>query len=205
MAWVNAENAKTTAVLEKDPRFAGFYRSALTMTEAKDRIPGASFMAGALYNFWRDADHVRGIWRMTTLASYRTVSPVWTTVLELDALAKRENANWVWHGADCVKPAETRCLLMLSDGGEDAVTVHEYDLATSSFVKNGVTLPKGKQDVAWMGPDTLLVSREWKAGEMTDCGHPYLVKRLARGQSLDKAVDLSRDSERRERGAVHDG
>ena len=63
MTWVKAENAKTVAVLEKDPRFAGIYKTALAMAQAKDRIPYVSFMAGALYNFWQDSAHVRGIWR----------------------------------------------------------------------------------------------------------------------------------------------
>ena len=192
MAWVKTENAKTSAVLEKDPRFAGIYKSALTMAQAKDRIPNASFIGGALYNFWQDAAHVRGIWRKTTLESYRTASPVWTTVLDLDLLAKTEKANWVWHGADCVRPTETRCLLNLSDGGEDAVTVREFDLSTRSFVKNGFSLPKGKQNVAWMGPDTLLVAREWRAGEMTASGYPFVVKRLARGAPLSSAVEVFR-------------
>jgi prolyl oligopeptidase len=115
-----------------------------------------------------------------------------TTVLDLDALASTEKANWVWHGADCVRPAETRCLLMLSDGGEDAVTVREFDLTTRAFVKNGFLLPKGKQNVAWMGPDTLLVSREWNAGEVTASGYPYIVKRLPRGAVLSAAVEVFR-------------
>ena len=192
MAWVKAENGKSAGVLEKDPRFAGIYKSALAMAQAKDRIPNASFMAGALYNFWQDSAHVRGIWRRTTLESYRTASPVWTTVLDLDVLATAEKANWVWHGADCARPAEQRCLLMLSDGGEDAVTVREFDVTTRAFVKDGFMLPKGKQDVAWMGTDTLLVSREWKPGEMTASGYPYIVKRLARGQALANAVEVFR-------------
>jgi len=33
MAWVNAENAKTTAVLEKDPRWEGIYKAAHTMAQ----------------------------------------------------------------------------------------------------------------------------------------------------------------------------
>src|SRR5882757_5699187 len=176
MSWVRAENAKAVGVLEKDPRFAGMYKAALTMAQAQDRIPNVSFIAGALYNFWRDAVHVRGIWRKTTLESYRTASPVWTTVLDLDALAKAENANWVWHGADCFAPAQQQCLLRLSDGGEDAETVREFDVATLAFVKNGFVLPKGKQSAAWLSADTLMVSREWKAGELTASGYPYIVK-----------------------------
>ncbi len=192
MTWVKAENAKTTGVLERDPRFDGFYQSALQMAQASDRLPFASFNAGRLFNFWQDSTHVRGIWRSTTLESYRSASPVWTTVLDLDALAKRENANWVWKGTNCNPPAETRCLLYLSDGGEDAVTVREFDISTRSFVVGGFELPKGKQRVGWMDPDTLLVAREWNPGELTASGYPYIVKRLARGQQLADAVEIFR-------------
>ena len=192
MAWVNAENAKTTAILEKDPRFASLYRDALAIAQASDRIPNARFIGGPLYNFWQDSAHVRGIWRRTTLASYRTASPQWTTVLDLDSLARAEKANWVWEGADCAMPTERRCLLSLSDGGEDAVTLREFDLETRSFPKGGFALPKGKQNVAWVGEDTLLVSREWNKGELTASGYPYIVKRLVRGQPLASAVEIYR-------------
>ncbi|HET9065525.1 MAG TPA: prolyl oligopeptidase family serine peptidase [Gemmatimonadales bacterium] len=192
MSWVKAENARTTDLLESDPRFADFYQSALAMAQAEDRIPGVSFIGGRLYNFWQDATHIRGIWRSTTLESYRTAEPAWTTVLDLDALATEENANWVWKGVDCLQPDERRCLLYLSDGGEDAVTIREFDLVTMTFVPGGFALPKSKQNVTWMGPDTLLVAREWSPGEMTASGYPYILKTLARGQPLAAAVELFR-------------
>ncbi len=198
MAWVKTENAKTAAVLEKDPRYAANYQAALTMAQATDRIPYASFIGGQLYNFWQDAAHPRGVWRSTTLASYQTASPNWTTVLDLDALAKSEKANWVWKGADCDSPGQRRCLLYLSDGGEDAVTVREFDLGTRAFVMNGFVLPKGKQGVAWTGLDTLLISREWTSGELTSSGYPFIVKRLVRGKPLAQAVEIFR-------GAAKDG
>ena len=192
MAWVKAENLKTTAVLENDARYAAIYKSALNMAQASDRIPYVSFIGGELYNFWQDSAHVRGIWRKTSLASYRSSAPAWTTVLDVDSLAKSESANWVWHGADCAPPAERRCLLYLSDGGEDAATIREFDLPSRTFVHNGFVLPKGKQSTAWMGLDTLLISREWNPGEVTASGYPYIVKRLARGQALAAAVEIFR-------------
>ena len=192
LAWVRAENAKTVAVLEKDPRYVGIYGAALTMAQAKDRIPYVSFLDGQLYNFWQDSAHVRGIWRMTTPASYRAKSPSWTTVLDLDSLAKLENANWVWHGSSCARPAERRCMLFLSDGGEDANTIREFDLRSHTFVTDGFVLPKGKQRIAWAGEDTLLVAREWNSGDLTMSGYPFIVKRLARGKALHDAVEIYR-------------
>ena len=198
MAWVKAENAKTLAVLEKDARFESMYKDALAMAQAKDRIPYVYFLGGRLYNFWQDSAHVRGVWRRTTLASYRTPSPQWETVLDLDSLAKAENENWVWAGAGCSQPDETRCLVYLSIGGEDANTAREFDLASRTFVKDGFFIPKGKHRVTWNGRDTLLIAREWKAGELTTSGYPFVVKRLARGEKLDDAKEIYR-------GAPEDG
>jgi prolyl oligopeptidase len=192
MAWVNEHNDRTTKVLEADPRYQAYYADALAIAEAKDRIPEGRFRGGQIYNFWQDADHVRGIWRRTTAASFATPDPQWETVLDLDALATAEKANWVWKGADCARPAERKCLISLSDGGEDAVTVREFDLADKAFVPNGFHLPKGKQEAAWENDDSLLVSREWKPGDLTESGYAYIVKRLRRGQPLSAAVELYR-------------
>ncbi|MGN6155235.1 MAG: prolyl oligopeptidase family serine peptidase [Sphingomicrobium sp.] len=192
MDWVEAHNAKAQAVLEADPRYQLYYNEALAIAQAKDRIPTAAFIAGQVYNFWQDEDHVRGIWRRTSLEDYASGNPHWETVLDLDALAKAEKANWVWKGASCARPAETRCLLNLSDGGEDAVTIREFDLPSKSFVKGGFDLPKGKQDASWQDENTLLVSREWKPGELTESGYAYVVKRLKRGQKLSQAVEIFR-------------
>jgi prolyl oligopeptidase len=141
LEWVEAQNAKSTAVLEADPRYQRFYAQSLDIAQAKDRIPVGAFLGGQIYNFWQDSDHVRGIWRRASLASYTSGKPEWETVLDLDALAASEKANWVWKGASCARPAERRCLIHLSDGGEDAVTVREFDLPSKSFVKGGFVLP----------------------------------------------------------------
>ncbi|MFN2448599.1 MAG: prolyl oligopeptidase family protein, partial [Candidatus Baltobacteraceae bacterium] len=114
--------------------------------------------------------------------------------LDLDALASSEHANWVWKGADCAEPEQSRCLLSLSDGGEDAVSIREYDLAADRFVPDGFALPRAKQSVAWVNDATLLVSRAWEPGELTASGYPYVVKRLQRGQPLSSAVEVFRGS-----------
>ncbi|HEY5094986.1 MAG TPA: prolyl oligopeptidase family serine peptidase [Candidatus Eremiobacteraceae bacterium] len=191
-AWVKAENAKTTSVLERDPHYPSFYAEAQKIAESNDRIPFPNSICGEIYNFWRDHTHVRGIWRRTSAQSYATAKPAWTTVLDLDALAKSEHANWVWEGSDCELPDEHRCLISLSDGGEDAQTIREFDVTTRRFVSNGFVLTRGKQNVTWENPDTLLVAREWKAGDLTASGYPFIVKRLSRGQPLESATEVYR-------------
>ena len=78
--------------------------------------PGVQKIGDYYYNFWKDKQHERGLWRRTTLAEYRKAQPTWETVLDLDALNKAEGTKWVWHGADCLRPAYERCLVALSPG-----------------------------------------------------------------------------------------
>src|SRR5476649_935050 len=53
MSWVQAENDKTLAVLEKDPRYPELNAEALAIAEAEDRIPRPSTIDGSIYNFWQ--------------------------------------------------------------------------------------------------------------------------------------------------------
>jgi len=190
--WVRAHNAASAAVLETDPRYATLYDEAIEVAGAKDRIPAPRFLRGEIYNFWQDEDHLRGLWRKTTLASYRKDDPTWTTVLDIDDLGRKENRSWVFHGANVLMPDARRCLVMLSDGGEDADEAREFDLETGAFVETGFVIPSGKQRIAWEDENHLLIAREWAAGELTASGYPYIVKRLARGQSLSQAQEVFR-------------
>ena len=120
MAWVKAENAKTTGVLEADARFAGLFADALKIAQAKDRIPAPEMLGDKIYNFWRDADHVRGIWRVTTPADYATREPHWTPGARPRRPGQGRERQLGLAGRDCLQPSYARCLVSLSDGGEDA-------------------------------------------------------------------------------------
>ena len=193
MSWVRAENQKSLSVLEADPRFPAFNEQALAIAQSNDRIPFARQIDGKLWNFWQDAEHVRGIWRTTSSRDYDAGgAPAWQTVLDLDKMSAAEHANWVWQGAECEARHENMCLVSLSDGGEDASTVREFDLRKGRFVTGGFMLPKSKQSAAWENSNSLVVSREWKPGELTASGYAYIVKRVRRGQALSAATELFR-------------
>jgi prolyl oligopeptidase len=192
MEWVQSHNARTTRRLEADPRYARNYAEALAIAGAKDRIPQPRFLHDEIYNFWQDREHLRGIWRKTTPDDYASPQPHWTTVLDIDALNKAEGRSWVFKGAEVLEPEQTRCMIQLSDGGEDAVIAREFDLGTARFVEGGFTLPRGKHRVAWEDKDTLLIATDWSPGELTASGYPFIVKRLKRGQPLSAAAELFR-------------
>ena len=191
MAWVNDHNARSLGVLQSDPRYEGLHAQALEIVQSRDRIPGPGFNHdGTINNFWQDADHVRGVWRTATLDSYRAETPVWETILDIDALSAAEGHNWVWKGATCLPPEDSRCLISLSDGGKDAVTIREFDRTTKAFVSDGFVLPESKGNATWVDADTLLIARDFGEGSMTSSGYPMIVKRLRRGQTIDQAETL---------------
>jgi len=192
LAWVSAENARTLPRLQNDPRYPQLYAEALAIAAAKDRIAMPMQLRGRIYNFWRDADHPQGVLRWTSREGYAGAAPSWTVALDLDALSTAEKRKWVWKGLTCLAPDERRCLVALSEGGEDAVTYREFDLEAGAFVESGFVLPTSKQGADWIDADTLLVSRDWGAGTMTDSGYPFVVKKLRRGQPLTQVEEVYR-------------
>jgi prolyl oligopeptidase len=184
--WAREQNARTLAELQADPRYQPMYEEALAILTSQERIPTAEIHGDHAYNFWQDDVHVRGLWRRATLASYRGGSPEWETLIDLDALAKIENENWIWHGADCLPPAYELCMADLSRGGSDASVMREFSIPAKAFVEGGFTTPDGKNSAAWLDADTLLVAADWGEGR-TDSGYPRVVKRWKRGEPFDSA------------------
>jgi prolyl oligopeptidase len=195
MAFVRASNDRALAVLTGDPRYETFRAEAEAILTATDRIPGPSFLGDGIGNFWQDATNPKGVWRRTTLDSYASADTRWETLLDVDALARAEGRDWVFKGAQCRAPDETRCLVSLSDGGKDAVVVREFDLTTKSFVDSGFSLPEGKHRLSWLDADTLLVATDFGPGTLTESGYPFIVKSLKRGQTLAQATEVYRGAQ----------
>ena len=187
LEWVKQRNGETLAELQADKRYEPFLAQAEALLNATDRIPYGSIRGRHIYNFWRDAGHVRGILRRTTLESYRTAEPEWETVLDVDALARAEDENWVYKSIAWLAPGYERCLVKLSRGGTDASVHREFDALAKRFVEGGFVLPEAKSGVAWLDRDTLLVATNWGAGSLTESGYPRIAKRWKRGTPLAKA------------------
>ena len=188
--WVRAENARTLGVLEADPRYSQLLAAAQEIANTRDRLALGFIREGYLYNFWQDETHVRGILRRSPLGPYAAGAPVWETVLDIDALATAENANWVYKGLSCQPADGARCMVSLSNGGLDATTWREFDLETRSFVANGFVIPEAKSSVDWIDANTLLVGTNWGEGSLTESGYAVSVRALARGQTLDQATTI---------------
>ena len=187
--WVRAHNEPTIAEL-CDDTFEQMRLQALEVLDTDSRIPYVRRRGDHLYNFWRDATNPRGLWRRTTLDSYRTDDPDWEVLIDLDALAALDDENWVWAGADVIEPDLTLALISLSRGGADATVVREFDLRTKEFVAAGFDLPEAKTSATWETADSVLVGTDFGPGSLTDSGYPRIVKRWRRDQPLADAATL---------------
>jgi prolyl oligopeptidase len=194
--WVRSENERTMELIAGDPRFDAVKAEALAIYDSEDRIPYVTIRPDGLYNFWQDKQNPRGLVRRTTLDSYRTDDPQWETVLDVDALAEAEGREWVYKGSTCLPPQERMCMIALSDGGEDATVLREFDMATKSFVEDGFLLDQKSQGgIEWIDADTLLVSRDFGEGTLTESQYPRTSRIWKRGTAIEDAQEIWRGEE----------
>ena len=193
MQWVKARNRASRRTLASRSSFKTLRERLLRVFDSEDRIPFVDKYGDRFYNFWRDTDNPRGVWRRTTLEQYRRDQPDWEEVLDVDRLAQKERENWVLKGFTCRAPDYRRCLVHLSRGGADAVVVREFDLDDKRFVApgdDGFALPEAKSTVAWAGQDSLFVATDFGPGSQTDAGYARIVKLWRRGQPLAEAQTI---------------
>lgn len=189
LAWVRDHNEPTLTVLGGE-RFDQMRSEALEVLDTDARIPYVRRRGEYLYNFWRDAANPRGLWRRTTLDSYRTEEPHWDVILDVDELARSEDENWVWAGTDILEPDHARALVTLSRGGSDAAVIREFDMESRQFVTDGFELPEAKTQIGWEERDSVLVGTDFGNDSLTESGYPRLVKRWRRGRSIEEAETL---------------
>ncbi len=185
--WVRQQNTRTLDRLHAYKDFSTFKTQALEILEAKDKIPEGRILGDFVYNFWQDAEHIRGLWRRTSWDAYRSNKPKWEVLLDVDVLAKAEGKSYVFGGSDCLRPKFERCLIVLSEGGSDAAQVREFDLSKKEFVKDGFQLPASKSRADWLDADTLLLADASDAAPKTDSGYPMQVKLWKRGTPASAA------------------
>jgi prolyl oligopeptidase len=195
LAWVKEQNRLSTAELEAVPEFAEIRKRALEIYDSQDRIPTPALRGSLVDNFWQDQEHERGVFRRTSLQSYRTASPSWETLLDLDAMTKADGVPWAYKGSDCLAPEFRRCLVNLSRGGADAAEVRELDTASKAFVEDGFYLPEAKSGATWRDADSLLVATDFGEGSLTTSGYPRRIKLWRRGTPLSQAQLLLEGSQ----------
>jgi prolyl oligopeptidase len=190
LAWVEEQNKVSLGHLESLATYEPLRERNLEIYNSEDRIAQPGMMGNYVYNFWRDEDNIRGRWRRMLLDDYVAGDEEWELVLDIDALAEGEDEDWVWKGADCLRPEYRRCLLNLSRGGADAVVVREFDVETKAFVMDGFSIAEAKQNVSWVDEDSLFVGSDFGDDSLTDSGYPRTARMWRRGEPIEEATEI---------------
>ncbi|MFU2318467.1 prolyl oligopeptidase family serine peptidase [Rahnella sp. PCH160] len=190
LAWAHEQNSITLSAFTQGDDFELIREKVLQGLNSPDQIPGVWKCGHDWYNFWQDAKNPKGLLRKTTLDEFRKAEPRWETVLDVDALGKAENIEWVFSGFWNLKPGFERAFVVLSPDGGDACEVREFDLKTKEFVAGGFYLPVAKSRISWIDFDHMFVATDFGEGSMTDSGYPRIVKIWQRGTPLSEAVTV---------------
>jgi len=190
LAWVEEQNKVSLGHLESLSTYEPLRARNLEIYNSEDRIAHPDMMGNYVYNFWRDEDNIRGRWRRMLLEDYVGGDEEWELVLDIDVLADGEDEDWVWKGANCLRPEYRRCLLNLSRGGADAVVVREFDVETKAFVMDGFSIAEAKQRVSWVDEGSLFVGSDFGDDSLTDSGYPRTARMWRRGEPIEEATEI---------------
>ncbi len=187
LEWVEKTNENSVAEITAHPDFQSLNDRCLAVYDSDEKIAYVSFKGDFVYNFWKDAEHVRGLVRRTSLESYLSGDPIWEDFLDVDVLAEAEGENWVYKGSVWLESDYSKCVIRLSRGGGDAVVNREYDPIMKEFVTDGFNLPEAKGYISWIDKDTVFARTDFGEGSLTESGYPRIVKRWKRGTPLSGA------------------
>ncbi|MBT8163090.1 MULTISPECIES: prolyl oligopeptidase family protein [Arthrobacter] len=202
LAWVREQNARTEDLLD-DAEYAELEAGILEVLDSTDKIAMVNKRGEHYYNFWKDQQNPKGLWRRTTWESYLSDEPEWDILLDIDALAATEGEEWVFHGANFLRPADGEpyrlAIVALSPDGGDANRHREFDVETRRFVDpaaGGFDLPVAKGNVSWLDGDTLLVASTADSLPKTTSSYARTGVKLRRGESLaaaERIFDIPED------------
>ena len=194
LEWVREHNVRTSEELNADGEVTALAADLKAILDSPASIPNVVRRGGQLYNFWTDADHPRGLWRRTSLDSYRTEEPDWEVLIDVDALNAAEQQDWVWHGATVLRPEEGQpwrhALIALSHGGSDSDVTREFDLVAKRFVppaEGGFERPDAKGTLSWIDADTVFVTTDFGPDTVSSSGYPLQARRWRRGTPMSEA------------------
>lgn len=194
-AWVHARNAETEQRLERDPRFTTETRRFLAQggaSHSEDYLDG-----GLVHRLHSGPKAPLGQWQVkaASASAKALIGNGWHTVLDLDALARKEGVRWKfplwWKNPSCDTTIGPRCIVNLSPDGGDRTVVREIDLRSGRFIdaKDGgfrIDTP-ARSYASWIDRDTLLIASDFGPGTLTKAGYARQARVWQRGTPLAEA------------------
>ena len=137
LAWVERRTSATLGTFGARG-LRGGSRHAGAIYDRPDNIPYHHAGAAHLYNFWKDANNPRGLWRRTTLEQLPKRRARWDDRPRRRRAGDSRRAKTGSGAAPSTLPGtHDRAILSLSRGGSDAAVLREFDIETKAFVTDG--------------------------------------------------------------------
>ena len=192
-SWVKKQNQRSFDHFRNDARFRQIYDSWSLGNSAvippsqfrKGRIPTGKILDGQMYYAFAG-----NLFRAPLSQITENQGIQWEKVVDINTLSTQENRHWVYRDIKCLKNSFSKCLLMLSHNGGDALNYREFDLNAKAFTKEGFYLPLSKSRVNWANEETLIVNDAATPNSKNSAGYPRMARLWKRGQSLEEAQVL---------------
>lgn len=190
LKWIKDTNAKSRPVLEAQPNFSDLRARILKMVqgEPNNQLPSFAKIGDDVYNFHQDDAHPRGLWRRMSYADYQRNQSNWELLLDVDALAKRDNQPWYWLAPNCLAPSGDRCMVTLVNESTGKTFTSEYDTRAKRFLTGRTfDIPAGEVTTSWIDKDSIYLAADFGRGTTTKTGMPRTIRKLSRGRRLRTA------------------
>jgi prolyl oligopeptidase len=185
--WVKEENERAKKRLGTGPEYQERYDTAVKILTSNQTISLGYEINGFIYEVYKDAGRKEGVWRRSSWKNYVNKSPVWETVIDIDALNVEEKADYSFGFAYCLKPQNEHCLISFSYAGSDSKIWREFNLKTKTFVKDGFNIPLSKSSAAFKDESTVFLVDALTVASQNNFGNPRLIREWKRGQKIELA------------------
>jgi len=194
LAWSKKQTDATRAKLEASPTFKAVLADMEAVHASEKPLPMYWLLGGHRYiRFLHDKSHPYGI--IATAEAGADGRPgAWRTVFDLDAYNRTVlhpyTIKWLQPEKECLAPAFDRCMIPLwYEGGQDNA-YFELDLKTGRLLTNGFHIAPGRNDVAWIDRDTLLVAHTTEGVRVMPSQFPAELHVWKRGTRLSRAPKI---------------
>ena len=203
LSWVHIQSDKTRQYLQSDPTYAPLKHILNQANFNPDKQPSIGLYNGYIWQYWDDAHNPIGVWRRTSLKSYRSKKPKWENLIDFDQLSKTMGQKILFRGACPCRQDPNKYLISLSFGGKDESIVREWDLVSRHFVlggfetkkKDGTWIEEKLIRSLWIDKDTVLITfAKDSSTDLTDSGYArnlYIWKRGIPIESANKIHTIS--------------
>jgi prolyl oligopeptidase len=192
LAWAKQQTDATRAKLEASPTFRAVLADMQAVHANESPLPRYHLLGTRRYlRFEHNQAHPYGRIEIAEVAPDGRSAGAWRTVFDLDAYNKTmpqpSTIKWLQPERECLAD---HCMIPLwLSGGQNNAYI-ELDLKTAQVLKEGFSIPPGRNSVAWLDEDTLAVAHTTGGARAMPSQFPAELHVWKRGTPLAQAPKI---------------